>query len=76
MIEIVINIEFLFGGFMKLKCIKLLIFSFFSCSIIDFRLDRRISGYVLFCIFCLYVFFVYRRKYFSGFVRLVRFVFC
>lgn len=53
MIEMVINIEFLFGGFMKLKCIKLLIFSFFSCSIIDFRLDRRISGYVLFCIFCL-----------------------
>ena len=64
------------GGSMKSKCTRSSIPSFFSCSTTEPRLERRISGYVLSCISCLYAFSVYRRKHFPGFVRPARPALC
>ena len=61
--------KYLPGGSMKSKWTKSSIPSFFSCKTTDPRFDRKISGYVLSCISCLYAFSVYRRKHLPGFVR-------
>lgn len=64
------------GGFIKLKCIKLFILSFFSCNIMFLRFDCKIFGYVCFCKFFLNDCLVYKWKYLLGCVWLVWSVRC
>jgi len=61
---------------MKSKWTRSSMPSFFNCRTTALRLDRRISGYVLSCISCLYAFSVYSRKHLPGRVRPARPALC